>query len=75
MATSISENAAHIPKSPIKNLCEWCGPPMEAVTAFTQLRTDTTLDLSQKAEKVCRICFLNVYICYIFIIYGSPSSY
>ena len=52
MATSISENAAHIPKSPIKNLCEWCGPPMEAVTAFTQLRTDTTLDLSQKAEKV-----------------------
>ena len=28
-------------------------PPMEAVTAFTQLRTDTTLDLSQKAEKVC----------------------
>lgn len=27
-------------------------PPMEVVTAFTQLRTDTTLDLSQKAEKV-----------------------
>ena len=26
--------------------------PMDTVTAFTQLRTDTTLDLSQQAEKV-----------------------
>ena len=28
-------------------------PPAGVLTAFTQLRTDTTLDLSQKAEKVC----------------------
>ena len=27
-------------------------PPAGVLTAFTQLRTDTTLDLSQKAEKV-----------------------
>ena len=33
-------------------------PSMRAVTAFTQLRTDTTLDLSQKAEKVCPTQYL-----------------
>ena len=52
MATATLRNAAQISMPPIKNLCEWFEPPMGAVTAFTQLRTDTTLDLSQKAEKV-----------------------
>ena len=30
-----------------------------SVTKVTSLRTDTTLDLSQKAEKVCLIMFFN----------------
>ena len=36
-----------------KNGCENCDVN-DVVSVFTLIRTDTTLDLSQKAEKVCR---------------------
>jgi hypothetical protein len=45
------------------------------VTAFTQLRTDTTLDLSQKAEKVCPVCPTTVFVAPTLTrYYGSPPS-
>jgi hypothetical protein len=36
---------------PMKNCCEKVSPVGE-IPVFTLIRTDTTLDLSQKAEKV-----------------------
>jgi hypothetical protein len=49
--------------------------PVGTVTAFTQLRTDTTLDLSQKAEKVCPVCPTAVFVAPIMTrYYGSPPS-
>ena len=40
-----------LPRPPEKNLCEK-SLPVGRVPVFTLIRTDTTLDLSQKAEKV-----------------------
>ena len=40
-----------LPQPPEKNLCEK-NLPIGRVPVFTLIRTDTTLDLSQKAEKV-----------------------
>ena len=40
-----------LPRPPVKNLCEK-SLPVGRVPVFTLIRTDTTLDLSQKAEKV-----------------------
>ena len=40
-----------LPQPPVKNLCEK-SLPVGRVPVFTLIRTDTTLDLSQKAEKV-----------------------
>ena len=40
-----------LPQPPEKNLCEK-SLPVGRVPVFTLIRTDTTLDLSQKAEKV-----------------------
>ncbi len=37
----------------------------EVVSVFTLIRTDTTLDLSQKAEKVCHIWVWNYAYCFI----------
>ena len=37
---------------PKKNFCEKHSPVGE-ISVFTLIRTDTTLDLSQKAEKQC----------------------
>jgi hypothetical protein len=49
--------------------------PVGTVTAFTQLRTDTTLDLSQKAEKVCLVCVAPSFVAPSSTPhYGSPFS-
>jgi hypothetical protein len=41
----------HLTSPPHKNCCEKVSPVGE-IPVFTLIRTDTTLDLSQKAEKV-----------------------
>ena len=48
---SRSDEQAHLTLPPQKNCCEKVSPVGE-IPVFTLIRTDTTLDLSQKAEKV-----------------------
>ena len=46
-----STSTSLISTNPSRNYCEKCFP-VEKIPVFTLIRTDTTLDLSQEAEKV-----------------------